>query len=69
MTHVSHSVRPLIYERHCIHCGKVFMSSRHTAEGCSTNCRLKTWRARTKLAGTHGWLDGCWRRLPVKDKR
>jgi predicted nucleic acid-binding Zn ribbon protein len=52
------------FERFCIFCGKRFMATRPYQENCSTKCQMRSWRARGKLAGTHGYINHQWRRLP-----
>jgi predicted nucleic acid-binding Zn ribbon protein len=52
------------FERFCIFCGKPFMAITPYQENCSLKCQARSWRSRVMLAGTHGYVDGQWRRLP-----
>jgi hypothetical protein len=51
------------WDKHCIHCGKPFRAVYAFKECCSATCQHKAWRARTMLAGTHGWRGDKWTRL------
>jgi hypothetical protein len=54
------------FERFCIFCGKLFMATTPYQENCSVKCQMRSWRARTMLAGTHGYIHGKWQRLQPK---
>lgn len=47
---------------HCVECGRRF-ESWHRALVCSAACAQRRWRACAMLAGTHGWVDGQFKRL------
>ena len=54
----------VVEERHCVFCGRAFRCySASNKATCSPKCNTKRWRSIGMLAGTHGYVDGRWRRL------
>jgi hypothetical protein len=49
--------------RNCIECGRAFYTDRVQTRFCGRACQMRSWRAAAKLAGTHGMVDGQFRRL------
>lgn len=50
--------------RYCVECGQpytTYVASRRLV--CSPRCNNRRWRAIGMLAGTHGYVDGQFRRL------
>lgn len=54
----------LVTEHYCRNCGRPFRARQSNASTCSARCKMAAWRAVSMLAGTHGWVDGQFRRLP-----
>jgi hypothetical protein len=52
-------------QRDCIWCGQSFPGMPHSTH-CSRTCSQKTFRARSMLAGTHGWVGKDWKRISAK---
>jgi hypothetical protein len=60
-----HRVARVLDDHACVVCGKPVVTYVVTRLYCGRPCQMRSWRAAAKLAGTHGWVDGQFRRLPV----
>ena len=52
-------------DKYCIWCGKPFQAYLQRAATCSVSCQQRTWVSRAMLAGTHGYIDHQFTRLPM----
>ena len=50
-------------ERWCVVCGQPITTYRVQTRYCRRACQMRSWRAAAKLAGTHGMVNGQFRRL------
>jgi hypothetical protein len=48
---------------HCVVCGRTFPAYTVRALVCSPSCSQRRWRAITMLQGTHGYVDGRFKRF------
>jgi hypothetical protein len=56
-------------ELRCVECGRPFVALRINALACSRRCAVRRWRACSMLAGTHGWVNHQFSRLPSAEAR
>jgi len=54
---------PVLYWRRCVVCGREFFGKTDRALSCTPRCNARRWRAIGKLAGTHGYVGGQFKRF------
>ena len=55
-------------QAYCVQCGQKMPYWKKTLV-CSRNCQMRRYRAINMLAGTHGWVGGQFKRLPMSETR